>query len=68
MIVQWQAARAVARMWWPAVLGALVIGSISNGMDLLSLQFSIKIMVTGGVLLAAVTLDAALRKGKQAAR
>lgn len=53
---------------WSALLGIIVIQSISNGMDLLSLQFSIKIMVTGGVLLAAVTLDAALRKGKQAAR
>lgn len=53
---------------WAALLGIIVIQSISNGMDLLSLQFSIKIMVTGAVLLAAVTLDAVLRKGKAAAR
>ena len=39
---------------WAALLGALVIGSISNGMDLLALESSVKFMVTGGVLLAAV--------------
>jgi D-xylose transport system permease protein len=43
---------------WAALLGALVIGSISNGMDLLGLESSDKFMVTGGVLLAAVSLDA----------
>ena len=37
---------------WSALLGALVIGSISNGMDLLALESSVKFMVTGGVLLA----------------
>ena len=37
---------------WSALLGALVIGSISNGMDLLALESSaVKFMVTGGVLL-----------------
>jgi hypothetical protein len=25
MIVEWQAARTIARMWWPAVVGAPVI-------------------------------------------
>ncbi|MDX6617221.1 MAG: D-xylose transport system permease protein, partial [Solirubrobacterales bacterium] len=34
---------------WSALVGALVIGSISNGMDLLALQSSVKFMVTGGV-------------------
>ncbi len=43
---------------WSALLGALVIGSISNGMDLLAFSSSIKFMVTGVVLLLAVTLDA----------
>jgi D-xylose transport system permease protein len=43
---------------WAALLGALVIGSIQNGMDLLSLQSSTKFMITGAVLLAAVTVDA----------
>lgn len=50
---------------WAALLGALVIGSISNGMDLLALQSSVKFMVTGGVLLAAVSLDAIARQRRQ---
>ena len=52
---------------WSALLGALVIGSISNGMDLLALQSSVKFMVTGGVLLAAVIVDALARRQRQAA-
>jgi len=52
---------------WSALLGALVIGSISNGMDLLALQSSVKFMVTGGVLLAAVVVDAIARRQRQAA-
>jgi D-xylose transport system permease protein len=47
---------------WGALLGALVIGSISNGMDLLGLPSPVKFMITGGVLLAAVTLDAIVRR------
>jgi D-xylose transport system permease protein len=47
---------------WTALTGALVIGSISNGMDLLGLQSSVKFMITGGVLLAAVTFDALARR------
>jgi D-xylose transport system permease protein len=46
---------------WGALLGALVIGSISNGMDLLGLQSSSKFMITGGVLLVAVVIDALIR-------
>jgi D-xylose transport system permease protein len=52
---------------WSALLGALVIGSISNGMDLLNLESSVKFMVTGGVLLAAVIVDAIARRQRQAA-
>jgi D-xylose transport system permease protein len=52
---------------WSALLGALVIGSISNGMDLLALESSVKFMVTGGVLLAAVIVDALARQQRQAA-
>ena len=52
---------------WTALLGALVIGSISNGMDLLALESSVKFMVTGGVLLAAVIIDALARRQRQAA-
>jgi D-xylose transport system permease protein len=51
---------------WAALLGAIVIGSISNGMDLLALQSSVKFMVTGGVLLAAVALDAVGRQRREA--
>jgi len=51
---------------WGALLGALVIGSIANGMDLLALESSVKFMVTGGVLLAAVALDAVGRQRRQA--
>jgi D-xylose transport system permease protein len=50
---------------WSALLGAIVIGSISNGMDLLALQSSVKFMVTGGVLLAAVIVDAVARMQRE---
>jgi D-xylose transport system permease protein len=51
---------------WAALLGIMVIQSISNGMDLLSLSSSIKFMITGGVLLTTVTIDAVLRRSKAA--
>ncbi len=47
---------------WSALLGALVIGAISNGMDLLALAAAVKLVVTGGVLLLAVTVDALNRR------
>jgi D-xylose transport system permease protein len=47
---------------WSALLGALVIGFISNGMDLLSVPSSTKFIVTGLVLLGSVSIDAATRK------
>ena len=50
---------------WSALLGALVIGSIANGMDLLALASSIRFMVTGAVLLIAVTLDAYTRARRE---
>ena len=50
---------------WTALLGALVIGSISNGMDLLGLASPIKYMVTGGVLLLAVLVDAVAKQQRQ---
>jgi D-xylose transport system permease protein len=52
---------------WTALLGALVIGSISNGMDLLGLASPVKFMVTGAVLLAAVIVDAIARNQRRAA-
>jgi D-xylose transport system permease protein len=50
---------------WAALLGALVIGAISNGMDLNSFPSSVKFMVTGVVLLLAVTIDALARSRRQ---
>lgn len=52
---------------WAALLGTIVIQSISNGMDLLSLSSGIKFMVTGGVLLSTVTIDAVLRRSRTTA-
>jgi len=49
---------------WSALLGALVIGSISNGMDLLGYESPTKYMVTGAVLLGAVVLDSIARSGR----
>jgi D-xylose transport system permease protein len=51
---------------WSALLGALVIQSISNGMDLLALESDVKFMITGGVLLLAVTIDALTRRRRTA--
>ena len=52
---------------WSALLGALVIGSIANGMDLLALPSAIKFMVTGAVLLLAVSIDVITRRTQEAA-
>ena len=52
---------------YSALLGGLVIFSISNGMDLLGVQSSTKFIVTGGVLLLAATVDALSRRGREAA-
>lgn len=52
---------------WSALLGILVIGSISNGIFLLGLDSSFRLMITGGVLLAAVIIDALARRGRQTA-
>ena len=52
---------------WAALLGALVIGSVSNGLDLMSQPPEIKYMVEGAILLVAVTVDAISRRGREAA-
>jgi D-xylose transport system permease protein len=52
---------------YSALVGGLVIFSISNGMDLLGVQSSTKFIVTGAVLLLAATVDAVSRHGRQAA-
>jgi D-xylose transport system permease protein len=50
---------------WGALLGALVIGSIANGMDLLSLSSAVRFMITGGVLLIAVVIDAVIKTQRE---
>jgi D-xylose transport system permease protein len=50
-----------------ALLGALVIASIQNGMDLLGLASGTKFVITGLVLLGAVLVDA-VSKRRRAAR
>jgi D-xylose transport system permease protein len=50
-----------------ALLGALVIASIQNGMDLLGLASGTKFVITGLVLLGAVLVDA-ISKRRRAAR
>lgn len=52
---------------WSALLGALVIGSVSNGLDLMAQAPEIKYMVEGAILLAAVTVDALARRSRVAA-
>ena len=47
-----------------ALLGALVIASVENGMGLLGLSSGIKFVVTGLVLLVAVLVDAISRKSR----
>lgn len=48
-----------------ALLGALVIASVENGMGLLGLPSGVKFVVTGCVLLAAVLIDAFSRRSRQ---
>jgi D-xylose transport system permease protein len=50
-----------------AVLGALVIASIDNGLGLLGLSSGTKFVVTGLVLLAAVTIDSLSRRKQERA-
>lgn len=52
---------------WSALLGALVIGAVANGLDLMAQPPEIKYMVEGAILLAAVTIDAIARRSRQAA-
>lgn len=47
---------------WSALLGVLVIESIASGMALLGVQDAVQFMITGGVLLAAVTTDTLSRR------
>jgi D-xylose transport system permease protein len=49
-----------------ALLGVIVITAISNGLILLNLESDVRYMVTGAVLLIAVTLDAVSRRARTA--
>ncbi|MEV5831171.1 sugar ABC transporter permease [Spirillospora sp. NPDC052242] len=48
-----------------ALLGIVVIQSISNGLTLLNLDSSYRFMVTGAVLMLAVALDSAARRSRR---
>ena len=48
---------------WSALLGALLIGSISNGMDLLGLSTEVKMIVTGAILVVATMADVVISRG-----
>ena len=45
-----------------ALLGALVIGSVANGLDLLGQSANVKSIITGLILLAAASIDIVSRK------
>lgn len=47
-----------------AILGGLVIASIDNGMGLLGLSAATKYVVTGLVLILAVSIDALASRGR----
>ncbi len=49
---------------WSIILGALIIGSLENGLDLLGQPTEVKLMVEGIVLLLAVTIDALVRRAQ----
>jgi D-xylose transport system permease protein len=51
---------------YSALLGIIVIQSISSGLSLLNLDSSIRYMVTGAVLLLAVTVDSLSRRSRAA--
>ncbi len=46
---------------WNAILGALVIGSLGNGLDLSGASAADKLMFSGAILLLAVAIDALSR-------
>jgi len=49
---------------WSALLGIVVIQSIASGLTLLSLDSSVRYMVTGAVLLLAVIIDSLSRRSR----
>ena len=53
---------------WNALLGALVIGSLGNGLDLSGASAADKLMFSGAILLLAVAIDAVSRGGSGQSR
>ncbi|MDB6176243.1 ABC transporter permease [Paracoccus sp. Z330] len=53
---------------WNAILGALVIGSLGNGLDLSGASSADKLMFSGAILLLAVAIDAVSRPAGAAGR
>ncbi len=51
---------------WSAVLGMLVIQSIASGMTITDTPAAVQFMITGGVLFAAVVIDALSRRSQEA--
>ncbi|MFJ7071329.1 sugar ABC transporter permease [Streptomyces sp. NPDC098781] len=51
---------------WTAVLGMLVIQSIASGMAITDTPAAVQFMITGGVLFAAVVIDALSRRSQEA--
>ncbi|MEU6549218.1 sugar ABC transporter permease [Streptomyces sp. NPDC046915] len=51
---------------WSAVLGILVIQSIASGMALTDTPTAVQLVITGGVLFAAVVVDALSRRSQEA--
>lgn len=49
-----------------ALLGGAVIATVANGMDLLNLASGYKFVITGGVLLSAVLVDAFAKRARAA--
>jgi D-xylose transport system permease protein len=50
---------------WPIILGALIIGSLENGLDLKSQGTDVKQMIEGVVLVLAVASDALIRRAQK---
>ncbi|MGW0826200.1 sugar ABC transporter permease [Streptomyces sp. NPDC002845] len=51
---------------WSAVFGVLVIQSVASGMALTGTPMAIQFMITGGVLFAAVVIDALSHRSQEA--
>jgi D-xylose transport system permease protein len=51
---------------WSVLLGVLVIQSIASGVALVGVQPSVQLLISAGVLLAAVIADSGMRRARQA--